>query len=328
MKLQLSIVLGLCSCCAPVAEAQLPRLQLSRVPSSLDGAEQPVLWWAPSTARTEPTVLFVFVHSWSGDYRQNNDKWQQAAVDRGWIFLHPNFRGINDHLEACGSKLARRDVLDAIDFACATWNVDRTRIYLAGVSGGGHMAMLMAGHHPDRFSAVSAWVGISDLADWHAFHAPDLLPARYAWMIGLSTGGPPGFFPHIDEEYRDRSPLFHIHRATELPLDLNAGILDGHTGSVPVAHSLRAFNRVAEAHGNLDAVVDESLLMAIWDEGRLRYRPIDADGFDRDYGVNLRLRRVSGQARVTIFEGGHESFPFPACEWLSKQRRPTLETIE
>lgn len=301
----------------------LPPLRSVKVRSTLDHTEQPVLYWAPDTAASEPTVLFVFLHSWSGDYRQANDKWLAQAVERGWIYLHPNFRGRNDHPEACGSKLARQDILDAIDFAENEWNVDASRIYLCGVSGGGHMAMLMAGHHPERFSAVSAWVGISDLAAWHNFHAPRLLPANYAQMVGLSTGGPPGFFDHIDAEYRDRSPLFHIARATNLPLDLNTGINDGHTGSVPVSQTLRAFNAVAHANGDAASVVDEATLSSLWDEGGLKFRPIDASGFDSLYGVNIRLRRASGKARVTVFEGGHESFPVPACDWLAAHTRPT-----
>lgn len=97
------------------------------------------------------TALFVFLHSWSSDYTQDNEKWLRACAERGWIWLHPNFRGINQSPQACGSKFARQDILDAIDHACTLWQVDRERIYLAGVSGGGHMSLLMAGHHPDRF---------------------------------------------------------------------------------------------------------------------------------------------------------------------------------
>ena len=177
-------------CCTAVllvtqcaAGDDLPSLTEVRVASTLDGESQPVLYWAPESAARQPTVLFVFLHSWSSDYRQDNSKWQREAVKRGWIYLHANFRGANRSPQACGSRFARRDILDAMDFATKKFNVDGSRIYLAGVSGGGHMAMLMAGHHPDRFSAVSAWVGISDLSEWYRFHVKDGKPQKYAQMI-------------------------------------------------------------------------------------------------------------------------------------------------
>ncbi|MDG1895098.1 MAG: prolyl oligopeptidase family serine peptidase, partial [Fuerstiella sp.] len=174
------------------ARAQLPALTEVKVISTLDGESQPVLYWAPDSATQQPTVLFVFLHSWSSDYKQDNSKWQREAVKRGWIYLHANFRGANKSPKACGSRFARRDILDAMDFANQKFNVDKSRVYLAGVSGGGHMAMLMAGHHPDRFSAVSAWVGISDLPEWYRFHVKDGRPQRDAQMILKSFGGPPG----------------------------------------------------------------------------------------------------------------------------------------
>ncbi len=80
-------------------------------------------------------------------------------MSRGWAFVEPNFRGVNDHPEACGSALARQDILDSIDWIQTQRPIDSQRIYLAGISGGGHMTMLMVAWHPDRFSAASAWVG-------------------------------------------------------------------------------------------------------------------------------------------------------------------------
>ncbi|MCP4507803.1 MAG: prolyl oligopeptidase, partial [Fuerstiella sp.] len=102
---------------------ELPSLTEVSVISTLDGESQPVLYWAPENATQQPTVLFVFLHSWSSDYRQDNSKWQREAVKRGWIYLHANFRGANRSPQACGSRFARRDVLDAIDFATRKFNV-------------------------------------------------------------------------------------------------------------------------------------------------------------------------------------------------------------
>jgi poly(3-hydroxybutyrate) depolymerase len=300
--------------------APLPALREVQIDSTMDGTAQPSLVWAPETAKEAPTPLLVYLHSWSGDFRQDNSAWQRQAVERGWIYLHPNFRGRNDNPQAGGSPAARRDVLDAIDWAASEFRVDPQRIYLAGTSGGGHMAMLLAGHHPRRFSAVSAWVGISDLAEWHRFHVLNGKPDNYAQMVAACCGGEPGASEEIDRQYRDRSPVFHLHRAKDVPLDLNAGADDGHTGSVPVWHTLRAFNVVAEAVGG--EPVSEAEMHQLASARRLSHPGPTDQGTDPEYGRELRLRRAAGRCRVTIFDGGHEGLAAAACAWLAQQSRP------
>ncbi len=199
----------------PAQAVKQRSLRPIKVKSTLDQSLQPSLIWVPKTAKTTPTPLLVFLHSWSGNYKQDNAKWLNEARKRGWIYLHPDFRGVNRQPEACGSRLARQDILDAIDFMIEHYDVDQSRIYLAGTSGGGHMTMLMAGHHPDRFSAASAWVGISELADWYRFHLKDGEPQNYARMILKSLQDKPGASAEIDAEYRDRSPVYWIANATE-----------------------------------------------------------------------------------------------------------------
>lgn len=299
----------------------VPDLLSLEVASTLDDSPQPSLYWAPESASEKPTPLLVYLHSWSGDYRQKNSAWLGEAAKRGWIYLHPNFRGPNNTPAACGSKLARQDILDAIDRVVDRFKVDPSRIYLAGSSGGGHMSMLMAGHHPQRFSAVSAWVGISDLAEWYRFHTKDGVPQQYAKMIVASCGGPPGASPEVDAEYRDRSPLFHLQNARDLPLDLNAGVNDGHTGSVPIFHTLRAYNVVARA--GQQQVISDYEMQTLWKQGKLTGPQPGDTTVDPSYGRKILLRRTAGKARVTIFDGGHEGLSHPGCAWLATQRRAT-----
>lgn len=330
------IVIALLSVCRLSTADQpqttrLPPLKEVQVVSTLDQVLQPVRVWSPHELK-QPTPMLVFLHSWSGDWRQDNAKWQREAVARGWIFLHPNFRGRNDHPEACGSPLARRDILDAIAWAEKNYPVDKERIYLAGTSGGGHMAMLMAARHPERFSAVSAWVGISDLPAWYTFHTPDGQPQNYARMILACLGGPPGKNPAIDADYRDRSPLHHIHNAVGLPLDLNAGVNDGHTGSVPIDQTLNAFNVVAAAfqkslpadvQSPANLLISENEIRELLKQRRLTQPRVSDTATDNSYNRELRLRRQAGACRVTIFDGGHEGLPTPACAWLARQKQQT-----
>ena len=307
---------------AATADESLPPLIEVAVTSTLDGETQPVLYWAPDDATTKPTALFVFLHSWSGDYQQNNDKWHKQAVEHGWVYLHPNFRGVNNSIKACGSKFARQDILDAMDFAQQKFNIDKSRVYLAGVSGGGHMSLLMAGHHAHRFSAVSAWVGIGELADWHQFHVKDGVAGRYANMIQQSLGGVPGDSLEIDAEYRDRSPVYHLSRVGDLPVDIYAGVNDGHSGSVPVRQSLMCFNAIAAACES--AMVSEAQIEQLWIRRELTAPQTTDTAADEVLARPIKLRRTTSQgSRVTIFDGGHESIPKAAVSWLQSQHRMT-----
>ena len=297
---------------------EVPSTQTGETISALDGERQSLLHWAPETAASEPTPLLVFLHSWSSDYQQDNSKWLKACAERNWIWLHPDFRGVNQSPKACGSRYARQDVLDAIAFARKRWNVDSQRIYLAGVSGGGHMALLMAGHHPKEFSAVSAWVGPTDLADWHRFHTLNGEPQKYAVMIEKSLGGVPGKSVGIDADYRDRSSVFHLQRVADLPVSIWAGVDDGHSGSVPIRHSLTAFNAIAGAHG--DPLISRTEISELSTLKRLK-SPLTSDmERDQTLGKSILLRRYSSESMITIFDGGHESHPDVAFEWLSTKR--------
>lgn len=318
-----SLAVVLCCVAGLMAESapgdELPLLQGGSTVSELDGETQQLLYWAPDEATQQPTPLLVFLHSWSGDYKQDNSKWLAECVRRKWIWLHPDFRGVNNSLKACGSRFARQDILDAVKFAREEWNVDRERIYLAGVSGGGHMSLLMAGHHPDQFSAVSSWVGPTDLAEWHRFHTHDGQPQRYAQMIEASLGGPPGVSEEIDSDYRDRSPVFHLHQTGDLPISIMAGVEDGHTGSVPIRHSLRAFNVIAESHGG--PLVSDAEIEQLSTHKKLLSPTREDTAADPVLGRTIFLHRISGNSEITIFEGGHESIPSAAFEWLNQRRR-------
>ena len=116
------------------------------------------------------------------------------------------------------------------------------------------MALVMASRAPDLWAGVSAWVPISDLTAWHSESLAR--KNRYAAMLEKCCGGPPT--PSTEAEYRSRSPLFHLAAAARVPLDINTGIHDGHTGSVPVSHSLLAFNALASASALPERRVSDS----------------------------------------------------------------------
>lgn len=285
------------------------------ITSSLDGTRQPSYLMLPDGFKPDdaPRPLLVSLHSWSGDLNQRHPELEAAALERGWIYLFPNFRGRNDDPDACGSEKAQQDILDAVAWARDNLPVDERRIYLAGASGGGHMTMLMVGRHPQVWAAASAWVGISDLRAWHRKHAD----SNYGRMLRACCGGAPGESEEVDREYRQRSPLTWLHRAAGVPLDIAAGIHDGHTGSVPIRHSLEAFNEIAKAAG-AETVSEAEMQQLSTPRGRLA-EPRESDQVtDPSFGRSLYLRRQAGPARVTIFEGGHEAIDRATVAWLAR----------
>ena len=236
----------LCAIVFSASAAAAERMKVS-IRSTADGSDQPCYVILPDgfDAGGEAMPLLVSLHTWSGNLEQRNKPLEEEANRRGWIYLFPNFRGRNDNPAACGSLKAQQDILDAVAWARKKYPVDPKRIYLTGVSGGGHMTMLMVGRHPELWAAASAWVGISDLSSWHERHKAD----NYGAMLRKCCDGRPGDNPAVDEQYRARSPISHLHRAAQVPVDIAAGVHDGHTGSVPIRHSLDAFNAIAKAAG-------------------------------------------------------------------------------
>lgn len=290
------------------------------VRSSKDGTDQPALLEAPEGAGqtgATPIPLVVHLHSWSSDYTNSSlmSEVQQAAHEKGWVFLSPNFRGPNDHPEACGSDLALTDVIDAVRYAESVARIDHRRIYLVGGSGGGYMALLLAARYPKMWAAVSAWVPISDLAAWHA--SAKAAGLRYDRMMEKCFGGPP---EAAGAEYKRRSPLFALERAKGVPISIHVGIHDGHKGSVPVSHSLRAFNVLAKANGHADRMFSEQDIRRITADEEI---PPDLHkeklvGAESQRFTTL-YKRTAGPVEVTIFDGGHAT-DFPtAMDWLARR---------
>lgn len=294
-----------------------PGIEEVTYPCPEDQSHQPALFWAPETSPEKPAPLLVALHTWSGNYRQAGGEVKYAEWCRklGWVFLHPNFRGPNRTPEALGSDLVVADIRAAIAWAKTQTSIDTSRIYAIGASGGGHAAQLLAGRTPEIWAGISAWCGISDIAAWHA----ETLAAdrkNYARDIEGALGGPPDT-PERAADAAYRSPLTWLKNASGVPLDLNHGINDGRSGSVPFSHSIRAWNAVVPAANRIDEAVIERFY-------ETRHPPPGMNAAEPDelYGNRPPVfRLVHGSTRLTIFDGGHEIVHEAALNWLAAQRK-------
>jgi len=316
----LIVIFGLAGELVATAEQPAPKgwpneVKVVRYASSLDKTAQPMLVYAARASSERP--LLVGLHTWSGGYTQAGAEvaYAQWCMEHDWHFIHPHFRGPNRHPQATGSEFAVQDIIDAVNTMKLHHDVDSERIYLVGVSGGGHAALLLAGRAPKIWAGVSAWCPISDIQAWWA--QSKARGNKYAGDIERSVGGRPETDTSAAAECVRRSPLTYLQKAAAVNLDINHGIHDGRQGSVPFTHSLHAFNRVVTKRDRIaTAAIDAFYAQQDLPQGLAEAKA------DRLYGDKRPLFRAeSGNIRVTIFEGGHEIIPDAALNWLARQRK-------
>jgi predicted esterase len=287
---------------------EVPGVADVRIPSSIDDYEQPALWLAPEG--DEPAPLLVVLHSWSVDYLQHlGIPYALWARDNGWAMIHPDFRGVLETPEATGSDLTVQDVLDAVDFAREHAAIDTGRVYVSGFSGGGMMALIMAGRHPDRFAGVVAWVPIYDLVAWYSY-APGL---DYARQIEASCGGNPTTDEVAAAECHHRSPSSYLDAAAEagVPVYLGHGIEDR---IVPPVHAGWAYNQLASPDDRLDEAELAALEQRTLPEHLLG--AIEAETYFEDPDPGVLFARHSGNVTLVVFDAGHEGVFNPGLEWM------------
>ena len=259
----------------------------------------------------DPRPLVVALHTWSFGYDSSCENYAELCRKYDLHLIYPHFRGPNWTSDALGSDLAVADIASAVNFMRETVAVDPERVYLIGGSGGGHMSLLMAGRCPEYWTAVSAWCPISDVAAWHRQCAGTRFK-NYAEHIEKACGDPPD-----EEEMRYRSPLTWLEHAKGLPIDIATGIHDGHAGSVPISQAMNAFNALAAPGARFTA---EEIDYAVRNEAAPPHLGVPEP--DPAYDpVKIHIRRQSGSARLTIFEGAHDLIPEIGIAWLLKQRR-------
>lgn len=213
------------------------------VKSTMDGTMQPSLFYRADGAEKRP--LLVGLHTWSADrFNQIHNMLPYAEMYHFHLLL-PEFRGPNKTTNpictfACGSDHAKQDIIDAIEYCVAEGCVDTDNIFLLGASGGGHMAMLMAGFRPDYFKAIGAFVGITDLKKWSEENL------KYREHIFACCN-------NDEEEMRKRSPMTYVDTIAKSNIKIFHGKNDP---SVPVSHSIRMFHAINEKYPNASVYFD------------------------------------------------------------------------
>lgn len=312
MKKFLLLFVALCAvCCFAAGKKKSSPLKTVSYPCSYDNSMQKALVWFAKG--DEPRPLVVALHTWSCSYHQG-EPYARQAVKYNFHVISPNFRGPNTvgNPESMGSDAAISDIVSAVNWMKKMAKVDEERIYLVGGSGGGHMALLMAGRHPEIWAAVSAWCPITDLKAWCEFHKGE----GYGKHIIDNLKGDPRTDDRAAKEAARRSPVTWLANAKGVNIDIGTGINDGHRGSVPITETLNAFNVLAAREDRIPA--EDIALMR-----HQRKVPAGTPAFsDPGYGKRkIHYRKVSGNARVTIFAGAHNILADYSYSWFKHQKK-------
>ncbi|WKZ32974.1 MAG: acyltransferase family protein [Thermodesulfobacteriota bacterium] len=293
----------------------VPQVSMVSIESSHDWTSQPALFYDSGSPRKKP--LLIVLHSWSEDYLQSfGIPYGLWAVKNDWVFIQPDFRGAFTNPLSTASEPAVKDILDALAYAERSARIDESRIYLAGFSGGGMAALLMAGRFPEKWAGVVAWGAVYDLVDWYA-HTRNATH-DYSSQIASSCGGPPLSGTAHEAECRRRSPSTYLENARgKVPVYIAVGSEDKF---VPPAHSLRAFNDLADEE---DRFSEEEIEYV----SRRHALPSGLGGVaysDRlyeDAGVPFLYERESESAVVKIYKGSHDVVYNAGLAWLAGQKR-------
>ncbi|MET3540744.1 acetyl esterase/lipase [Pontibacter aydingkolensis] len=294
---------------------QVPDIKKVEIKSTADGTMQPSLFYTSNTTGKRP--LLVMLHSWSSEYLQLVSipfaKW---AMKYDWAFIHPNYRGKFNRPEAMASSLAIQDIVDAVNYAKQNTEIDDSRIYIMGSSGGAMTALVAAGKNPEIWAGVVAWVPVYDLVDWYAFSQN--YPHRdYNRHVVAACGGEPLPGTPAAEECRRRSPSMYLHNARGVPVLLAGGTEDV---LVPVSHTIRAFNVLAApsdtiSKEHMEYIDEEQQLPEELKETSDEFK------YFGDTDPEIVFARQSGDVRLVLFKGVHDMAYNPGLLWLNEQRK-------
>jgi poly(hydroxyalkanoate) depolymerase family esterase len=191
-----------------------------------------------------PRPLLVMLHGCKQDAEDfaRGTRAAQHANAMGWYVLFPE-QHAHANVARCwnwfrpqdqiGDSGEPRALLDVIDEVAAMHAIDESRVYVAGLSAGAAMAVILAARHPDRFAAVAAHSGLP-------FAAAQNVPNAFSAMRtrGNSAALPAGSFV----------PLLTLHGdadRTVAPANADALVAQWHAAlPTPVEHGV-AQERVA-----------------------------------------------------------------------------------
>ncbi len=201
------------------------------ITSPADGCQVNIDIYSPSreSAASLPLVLAPHPITWTAaeDYHGGLEGLMRK-YHRGYFGLAEKYQIIiamphgHHHKEDLCSLAGPEQIADLnflIDgLSELLYQVDKRRVYVCGLSMGGQEALVAAGKHPDRITAVFAFNPIVDLAAWHeelaTSNIPEIKEYDTAARIAKEVGGLPEDVP---EAYAVRSATNFVEGLSNIP---------------------------------------------------------------------------------------------------------------
>lgn len=268
------------------------------IKSSIDGTLQKAFVYKTTSQKAKP--LAVSLHPWRGSFDQY-DTLAYLCKQKNINYIHPDFRGPNNKYEACCSNLALKDIEDAIAYAKANLNVDTSKIYLIGGSGGGYATLMMYMRSKYNIRKYSSWVAISDLYQWYE----ECIINDDKKAINEIRSCTNSKKMINKEEFNKRSPIKYttpIWKQKNSQLLIYAGVNDGINGGVQITHSINFYNKVLTDL----KITDSSKYISHREKLYLLEHRKTTYNYGKIGSRDIILKKEIPNIKITIFKGGHE----------------------
>jgi len=120
-----------------------------------------------------PKGLFVGMHgggAGSGDAQTSYSTFNSAVGKYKWLALYPEVLEKTEH--GWTDSGTEEWVLELVDRALRTYDIDRDKVFLGGHSMGGYGSWMLGGHHADRIAGFCASAGAPTVILDRATHEP------------------------------------------------------------------------------------------------------------------------------------------------------------
>ncbi len=219
------------------------------------GSIELIAWLSDYQPSSQPKPAVLFLH---GGNATGDGHWalMKTYWEAGFVVLHPSFRGENGQAgNYSGFYDETADALAAARYLEELPGIDRNRLFIAGHSNGGTLALLAAMARKFRAAApisagVNSWRYFHRYSDEMPFDASD--PKEFIMRSSVCFGASlkcPTLLLRGSEERpfdADHELLMERVRAVKVPIDKM--LLPGnHTGVIPgaITESIRFFNQFA-----------------------------------------------------------------------------------